>query len=351
MRLLVLGGTRFLGRHIVDAALDRAHDVTIFTRGSLPAPWGPRVAALTGDRDPRNGRGLRALENDVWDAVVDTSGYVPRIVCASADLLAPRVHRYLFVSSVSVYARPDRPGLTETAEVATLADPGSEEVLAHYGALKARCEDALSRRFGTRATHVRPGLIVGPFDATDRFGYWVARFVHPPLLGERGPRAVVPAPAQRPIQLIDARDLAAWIVRLLEDDVGGTFNACSPDGTWSMGDLVDALAAAAPAPPAPVWVDEDVLVSHAVTPWVGLPLWLPSGEPDSAGFMRIDAGRAKSAGLSPRHLGQTIADTAAWLAARENAGAWRHVLSAAAETAILDAVDAESGNFPDRLEH
>src|SRR3954462_7541124 len=160
MKLLILGGTRFLGRHLVDAALDRGDDVTIFTRGRQPVPWGSRVTALVGDRDPRIAPGLAALEHGAWDAVVDCSGYVPRVVEASARLLASRVARYIFVSSMSVYAKTERPQMDERTPVAELADPATEQVMEHYGALKAACELAVGRIYGTRATHVRPGLIV-----------------------------------------------------------------------------------------------------------------------------------------------------------------------------------------------
>ncbi len=337
MRLLVLGGTRFLGRHFVDAALARDHAVTLFTRGRGANPWGGRVVALTGDRDPRVGAGLAALRGGEWDAVVDTSGYVPRVVGAAAELLAPRVCRYLFVSSVSVYADSSRPGLAEDAAVATLDDPATEDVLPHYGALKAACEAVVTARFGGRATLLRPGLIVGPFDATDRFGYWVARFVHPQLLGDRAPRAVVPAPQDAPLQVVDARDLAVWMLDLLVRDAGGTFNAISPAGRWTMRDLVDALLAASPAPPAPAWIDGATLEAHGVAPWTGLPLWLPASEPDSAGFMAIDTRKAMAAGLATRPLADTIAATAAWLAQRDNAGAWKHVLDAVREREILAA--------------
>jgi 2'-hydroxyisoflavone reductase len=334
MKLLVLGGTRFLGRHVVDAALSRGHSVTLFTRGRNANPWGGRVVALTGDRDPRIGGGLTALASGTWDALVDTSGYVPRVVGASVDRLAARVARYLFVSSVSVYADVSKPGVDENAPVATLDDPATEEILKHYGALKAACEAAVSERFGARATHVRPGLIVGPHDATDRFGYWVARFLAPHLLGDRASRAIVPAPATAPIQVIDARDLAAWMVDLLERDAGGTFNAVSPEGRWTMGDLVATLTTARDAP-APMWIDDATLVAHGVEPWIGLPLWLPATEPDSAGFMAIDGRKATAAGLPVRPLSETVRDTAEWLAQRDNAGAWKHVLTAEKEWEIL----------------
>ena len=334
MKLLVLGGTRFLGRHIVDAALARDDEVTVFTRGRLPVPW-PRVTALVGERDPRIAPGLTALEPGEWDAVIDCSGYVPRVVEASARLLAARVSRYVFVSSMSVYAKTDRPNLDETTPVATLDDPASEAVMEHYGALKAACEAVVDRLLAARATHVRPGLIVGPFDGTDRFGYWVARFVHPHLLGDRPARAVVPGPRERPVQFIDARDLAKWIVDLAARNIGGTFNACSGAWQFRMGELVGALVAASSAPPRPAWIDDEERVAKGVTPWVGLPLWLPPSEPDSGGFMTMDCSRAQRAGLSIRPLAATIRDTADWLLARDNSGAWKQVLTADAERAIL----------------
>ena len=333
MKLLVLGGTRFLGRHLVEAAIARGHRVTTFTRGrSTLAVAG--VESLRGDRDPRVDDGLAALEGRHHDAVVDLSGYVPRIVGASARLLRAQVAHYVFISSVSVYADVSQPGADEDAPLAALQDPASEAVMRDYGALKAACERAVGDVFGADATMIRPGLIVGPFDPTDRFGYWVARFAHPALLGARGPRAVVPAPPSRPIQLIDARDLASWIVDVVERRVHGVYNAVSAQDQWTFGDLVDALVATSSAPPQPAWTDDATLVRHGVGPWVGLPLWLPATEPDHAGFMRIDARHAIAQGLATRPLASTIADTAAWLAARDNTDAWKLTLTAAREVEI-----------------
>lgn len=338
MRLLVLGGTLFLGRHVVEAALARGHDVTVFTRGRRELPWSARVEARTGDRDPRSAPGLAALHAGEWDAVVDTSGYVPRVVGASVDLLASRVRRYLFVSSVSVYADASHPGVNEDAAVAALDDPASEDVPRHYGALKAVCEAVVRGRCGPRATIVRPGLIVGPHDPTDRFAYWPARFVHPQLLGARAAQAVVPAPRVRPIQAIDARDLAAWVMALVERDVAGTFNATSPAGALTFGDLVDACVAVASAPPQPVWVDDATLVAHHIEPWTGLPLWIPASESDAVGFMAVDTSRAQAEGLRCRALAETVRDTAAWLVARDNTGAWQKGLSDARERLVLSAL-------------
>ena len=340
MRLLILGGTRFLGRHIAGEALRRGHAVTTFTRGNLPVIANRNAVPLAGNRDPDIAPGLAALAAGHWDAAIDTSGYVPRIVGASASLLAERVGRYLFVSSVSVYADSSRPGLDEESAVATLADPAIEDILPNYGALKAACEARVGDVFGSNATIVRPGLIVGAGDGTDRFGYWVARFLCPHLLGKRAAQAVVPAPLQRAIQIIDARDLAAWIVDLLEQDRGGTFNAVSPAGQWTFADLVDVLVEAAIEPPEPVAIPDAALVAHNVEPWIGLPLWLPDTEPDAAGFMSVDGTRARGAGLVARDLADTVRDTAEWLAARSNAGAWQHVLSADTERKILQSGSA-----------
>jgi 2'-hydroxyisoflavone reductase len=338
MRLLVLGGTQFLGRHVVEAAIARGDEVTVFTRGRHAASGG--ATALVGDRDPRVGEGLRALERGRWDAAIDTSGYVPRVVEASARLLAQRVRRYLFVSSISAYAKLDAAGVDEGAALADLEDPQSEEVPKHYGALKAACEAVVDDVFGERATIVRPGLIVGPCDPTDRFGYWPARFVHPHLLGDRGQFAVVPAPPSRPVQFIDARDLAAFVLHLVTGDTHGTFNATSRPGTWSFGGLIAACVHAAAEPPEPLSVSEATLAAFHVTPWVGLPLWIPATEADSAGLQQVSVARAERAGLRTRSLAETVRDTAAWLAVRDNVGAWQQVLSDARERQLVSAVRA-----------
>jgi 2'-hydroxyisoflavone reductase len=341
VKLLILGGTRFLGRHVVDAALARGHQVTVFTRGRQPNHWGDAVATVAGNRDPAVEPGLEALATGTWDAVIDTCGYVPRIVRASAELLAPRVGRYLFVSSISVFTDASKAGLDESSPVGVLEDPATEEVGKHYGPLKAACENAVTEVFGDRALNVRPGLIVGPHDPTDRFAYWVARFVHPRLLSDRADAAVVPLPEGRPLQWIDARDLAAFMLDLVAAGAAGTYNATSPAGQWTMGMLIDALVAAGrAAAPRVAWTDEATLLEHKVAPWTGLPLWIPASFAEEAGFMGIDCGKARAAGLRTRPLPQTIADTAAWLVQRDNAGAWKDVLTAAAEREILAAAGA-----------
>jgi 2'-hydroxyisoflavone reductase len=336
MRILFLGGTRFLGRHAVDVALARGHGVTLFTRGKTPNHWGSAVTSLIGDRDPAKAPGLEALRDGAWDAVIDTSGYVPRVVDASATLLKERAAQYLFVSSISVYADGGGAGRDESAATGTLADPATEEVAKYYGPLKAACEARVRAVFGDAAIIVRPGLIVGPHDSSDRFGYWVARFRHPALLGDRPAQVVVPAPPEAPMQIIDARDLGEWMVDLVEARAGGTFNACSPAGHWTMGSIVDALRDGAGAStPRAAWVDESVLIECKVEPWTGLPLWIPSTFTDEAGFMEFDCRKAQAAGLRMRPLADIIDATAAWLAARDNHGAWKAVLTAEGEREVL----------------
>jgi 2'-hydroxyisoflavone reductase len=347
MRLLFLGGTRFLGRHGVAAALARGHDVTVFTRGRAPSAWTTGVRHLQGNRDPRVEPGLAALGSGEWDAVIDTSGYLPRCVRAGADLLASRVGHYTFVSSMSVYADASWAAQDEAAPLASLDDPASEDVPAHYGALKARCEAEVAAAFGpSRTLAVRPGLIVGPHDPTDRFGYWVARFLAPGLLGDRGTEAVVPAPPERPVQFIDARDLATWMLDLVEAGAAGAFNASSEPGRYTMGGLVDALLACAKPggrAPRPVWIADGDLAAAGVEPWTGLPLWLPADDPTTAGFMSFDTARAHGAGLRHRPLADTVNDTAEWLRQRDNAAAWANVLTAAGERAIVDRAQGRTG--------
>jgi nucleoside-diphosphate-sugar epimerase len=346
MRLLVLGGTRFLGRHVVDAALARGHAVTIFTRGMSEVPWGNAVEHRIGNRDPRIEPGLVALSGGEWDGVVDTSGYLPRCVSASSASLGGRTALYAFVSSLSVYADASRAGQDESAALATLADPSTEDVMANYGALKARCEDEIRAAFADRALIVRPGLIVGPFDASDRFGYWVARFLRPDLLGSRGGRAIVPAPPERPLQWIDVRDLAEWLLAAAESRITGNFNAVSPPQSWTMGALIDALverARAAGRPVLPQWIDEAVLVAEGVKPWTEVPLWLPMSDAESAGFMHFRSDRAVAQGLRFRSLEDTVDATARWLDAPRAAGAWRTVLGAERERMLLALAQAPPG--------
>lgn len=287
MRILILGGTLFLGRHLVEAALARGHEVTLFNRGQTNPDLFPDVEKLRGDRDAGD---LGALRGGSWDAAVDTSGYVPRVVRASAELVADAVEQYTFVSSLSVYMPTPKVGVAEDEPVHELQEAGSEDVNAHYGPLKALCEQAVEDALPGRALHLRSGLLVGPHDPTRRFTYWVERVA-------RGGELVAPAPPEQRVQLLDVRDLAEWTIRTAEKRRTGTFNATGPVRTFA--EMLAACRAAAGGDATPVWVPEDVLLSHGAD----LPLWIPlESNPEWAGFFAVSTARAEALGLRSRPL-------------------------------------------------
>jgi 2'-hydroxyisoflavone reductase len=298
MKLLVLGGTKFLGRHAVDAALAGGHEVTIFTRGQTNPELFPEVEHLQGDRDGK----LDALRGRSFDGVVDTSGYVPRIVRGSAELLRGAVERYVFVSSISAYADFSQP-VDESSPVAELEDPETEEVLEHYGALKAACERVVEEVYGERSARVRAGLIVGPHDPTDRFTYWPRRIA-------RGGDVLAPGNPDAPVQFVDVRDLARWLVTLALGGPGGTLNATGPADPLTFAELLERAKAALGSDANIVWTDEQRVLDAGVQPWTELPLWLPGSE--YAGMARADIRRAVDAGLAFRPVEETVADTLAW---------------------------------------
>ena len=272
MKLLVLGGTKFLGRHAVAYALEQGHDVTTFTRTTAI----DGAESLHGDRDGN----LDALRGREWDGVVDTSGYVPRIVGQSAELLRDAVRRYVFVSSISVYAEPEN-------------EPDSEDIQQHYGALKRACERVVERVYGDRSTCVRAGLIVGPHDPTDRFTYWPRRLA-------AGGEVLAPGDPEQPVQIVDGRDLAAQLVQLALDGPGGTFDLTGPQ--LALGELLQRLRGDSTL----VWVGSQTVLDAGVTPWTELPLWLP--DPDSWFLMQ----REVPAWMKTRSLDETARDTYAW---------------------------------------
>jgi len=297
VRLLVLGGTVFLGRAVVEAALTGGHTVTTFTRGRTNPDLFPEAEPLRGDRDGD----LGALEGREWDAVIDTCGFVPRVVRQSADLLDGRVGRCVFVSSVSAYDDASTPPDEAAARLA--GPPAGEDVMKEYGALKAACEDVVRDVFGDAATIVRPGLIVGPHDPTGRFTYWPRRIAD-------GGRVLAPGPPEAPVQVIDVRDLGAWLLRLAERGPGGVFNATGPVEPLTMRELLEGMCTAIGSDAELVWVDDETLLEAEVEPWMGLPLWLPGDE--HAGMMRTPIARALAAGLQLRPVRETVLDTLAW---------------------------------------
>ena len=340
LRILVLGGTKFLGVHIVELALQHGHSVTLFNRGKTNAGIFPQLVHLKGDRDAQ----LDSLKGKHWDAVIDDSGYYPRHVRLSAELLAPNVQRYIFISTISVYASFANPN-TEDSPVGKLADETIEKMDGGaYGPLKALCEKAAEKAMPGRVAVVRPGLIVGPRDPTDRFTYWPAR-------AALGGEMVTPDQPSDRVQFIDARDLAAFVLRLVERKTVGTFNATSPPGVFTIGDVVSASIAAANAmakptlSPRPVWVPADFLAKQKIQPWSDMPVWVPAAG-EYAGFADASVTRALREGLTIRPVQPTVNDTLAWHLQRpaEERAKLGAGLTPEREKALLDAWRAASGN-------
>jgi 2'-hydroxyisoflavone reductase len=305
MKLLVLGGTVFLGRHLVDSALRRGHEVTLFTRGKSNPDVYPEVEKLQGNRDGN----MEALQGRTWDAVLDTSGYVPRIVKASADLLAPAANLYCFISTISVYADFSRPNFDEDTTLGTLQDETVEEVGgATYGPLKVLCEKAVQEAFPGRSLIIRPGLIVGPLDHTDRFTYWPRRIA-------QGGEVLAPGDGNDPVQIIDGRDLADWTISMVERGATGVYNATGPATPLTIKEVVDQCLDTTGSGANITWVSTEFLKEKEVQPWGDLPSWIPAEGP-LAYMQSADIGRALANGLTFRPLSETILDTLAYLAGR-----------------------------------
>lgn len=303
MNLLIIGGTKFLGRHVAEAALARGHAVTIFHRGRTNPELFPQAKHVLGDRSVD----LDKLSG-TWDAVIDTCAFVPRETRLSAEALKGRAGSYLFVSSISVYQDLSEPA-TETSPVGTLENESLEEVTAEsYGPLKALCESAVSKVFDERAAIVRPGLIVGPHDPTDRFTYWPVRF-------NRGGDVLVPDRRDQPVQFIDVRDLAAWMLLLTESGQGGTFNATGPNEPYRLGEALQEIRDIVNPAANFVWTDPEFLEESEVAPWMDLPLAV-GYDGASDGMMRADICRAVSTGLTFRPLRDTVQATLDWALGR-----------------------------------
>lgn len=327
MNILVLGGTIFLGRSIVDAALARGHELTLFNRGQHHAELYPDVEKLRGDRSSD----LTALQGRHWDAVIDTCGYLPRIVQASANLLSSAVEHYTFISTMSVYADLHLTEIDEHSAVGQLEDETTETIDAStYGPLKVLCERAVEQALPGRVLTIRPGLIIGPHDPTDRFTYWVSRTA-------RGGAVLVPAIPNHPVQIIDVRDLADWTVRMVEAHQTGIYNTVGPAYPLTFGQLLDNCLALTQEDTRFTWVDEQFLLDSDVKPWTDLPLWLSSNDSRSRGLFCVNGHKAIDAGLTFRPLSESLHDTLHWDGTRPPDREWRAGLGAEREAELLNA--------------
>lgn len=325
LNILILGGTSFIGPHQVEYAQQRGHTITLFNRGQTNTHLFPEVEKLIGDR---NGD-LRSLEGREWDVVLDNSAQEPEWVQLTGALLRDRVRRYILVSTRSVYSDLSRVPSTAAAPVHTLENTPVEAGRRRpYGLRKAMCEQEARDAFGERATIVRPGLIIGPGDETDRFTYWPVRIA-------RGGEVLSPGDGTDPVQIIDVRDLCEWMIRLSENDTPGTFNAIGPFIPRPFDELLYGIRAVTSAETSFTWVDTDWLLERDVRPYSDLPVWMPA-RGRNLGFARFDLTPEVQAGLTFRPLAVTTADTLAWWAAQP---AERQVLktglSAEEEAALL----------------
>ncbi len=328
MKILILGGTRFLGRAAVEAALERGFEITLFNRGQSNPELFPDVEKISGDRDTD----LSLLKGRKWDAVIDTCGYVPRLVRKSAQALADSVDHYTFISTISVYANTHKIGTVEEDELGTLADESVEEITGEsYGPLKVLCEQAVEEVMPGRVLTIRPGLIVGRYDPTDRFTYWPVRVA-------RGGEVLAPDGPDYKLQVIDVRDLVEWNLRLVKAGVTGIFNGTGPAKPFTLGELLQTSREVSGSDATFTYVPEGFLLEKEVAPWMELPMWIPSNIDElGQGLMQVNVDKAVASGLTFRPLKDTVQDTLEFVKTWPADHQWRAGLNQEKESSILKA--------------
>lgn len=315
MKILIIGGTKFLGRHLIAAMQARNHEVTLFNRGKFSAEEFKNVEQIHGDRNSDLGK----LIGKTFDAVIDTCGYLPQTVKASAEFLADKVKQYVFISSASVYADTSKPNYDERAETGKLTDEQKEKfeninlnqelngvVLGEsYGALKKLCEEVAENAMPNRVLNVRAGMIVGAFDWTDRFTYWVMRVA-------KGGEILAPGTPENFVQLIDARDLSEWIIEMIETGENGIFNVTSEPFDLTFGKMLDEIKTAIDSNVKFIWADEKFLEENNVVPWSEMPFYLPESDDTARNFLTMNIDKALAKGLKFRLLKETVLDVLNW---------------------------------------
>ena len=334
MNILILGGSRFLGRATVEAALQRGHQVTLFNRGKSNPELFPDVEKLVGDRDTD----LAVLQGRKWDAVIDTCGYVPRLVRKSAEALADSVDHYTFISTISVYADTHKIGTVEEDALGKIADESIEEITGEsYGPLKVLCEQAAEEAMPGRVLTIRPGLIVGRFDPTDRFTYWPVRVAC-------GGEVLCPDNPDYKCQVIDVRDLAEWNIRMIEAGKTGIYNCTGPNTPFGLGELLEVSKQVSGSDATFTWVPEAFLLEKQVAPWMELPMWIPSSlEELGQGLMQVSVEKAVADGLTFRSLADTVSDTLEFVKHLPAGHEWRAGMNPEKENEILTAWKEKQG--------
>lgn len=322
MQLLIIGGTRFLGRALVETAVSAGHTVTLFNRGRSHPGLFPEVETIIGDRDG----GLAQLAGRQWEAVIDTCGYVPRIVGDSVNFLAEAVGHYTFISTISVYANETEVGIHEGSEVGSLADESTEVINGEtYGPLKVLCERAVTARMPGRSLLVRSGLIVGPHDLSDRFTYWPYRVA-------QGGEILAPGRPDYPVQIVDVRDIAAWTLQATEAGLSGPYNVTGPESRLTMGQVLHSCQQVSGVEATFTWVSDAFLEAQQVAAYTQMPLWIPERY---LGMSQVDCRKALAQGLAFRPLSETVRDTLAWAQERPSTYTWRGGLTPAREAELL----------------
>jgi 2'-hydroxyisoflavone reductase len=324
MNILIIGGTRFLGRALVNSARERGHSLTLFNRGKSGPGLFPDVEQVTGDRMTD----LDTLAGRKWNTVIDTCGFEPGAVRVSAGKLADAVERYVFISSISAYGSIGQPGVDESYPAAHLPEGEPETFkMENYGALKALCEQAAEDALPGRALNIRPGLIVGEFDLTDRFTYWPWRVA-------QGGEVLAPGHPGYLTQFIDVRDLADWTIRMIEEERAGIYNATGPETPMPLSQLLETSKQVSGSDAAFTWASEEFLLSNNVQPWMEMPLWIPESDPDAA-LNQTSIRKALAAGLAFRPLEDTLRSTLAWAATRPADHSWRAGITREREAELL----------------
>lgn len=316
MKILIIGGTKFLGRHLLDAALENNHEVTLFNRGKKYSDEEiPNVEEIHGDRNFE----LEKLSGRKFDAVIDTCGYLPQTVKKSAEFFAEKVNQYVFVSSGSVYANGMKAGYDETAETAKLSESVREKfesfdltqelngiVLGEsYGALKKLCEEEAEKAMPNRVLNVRAGMIVGEFDWTDRFNYWVMRIA-------KGGEILAPGSGKSFVQLVDAKDLSEWIIKAIEENITGIFNVTSKSLDLTFRKFLEEIKSATKSNAEFIWASEEFLTENKVAPWSEMPFYLPESDGNYKNFLTMNVDKALENGLTFRPLSETISKVKNW---------------------------------------